>query len=690
MTTQLVTNNYKLNMANQFVESFNEPANTIYYVFAGKSSEFANNDAVPNTIYDSITTTQFSAYNTMLFGKKIQPQDVCYLIPKNEWESDTVYAMYDDIDPDLKNKQFYVSVEESGTYYVFKCLYNNNGAESTVQPSYGDTDPADPYFETNDGYRWKYIYQIDGATYSKFNTNLYMPVLPDDDVVGNTVSGAVDTIIPTDIDGNIANTSGSKYDNYFSGIFAVTSVTNAQNGGQYCRLTTESTTNLPSTESGLYDGCYLYITDGTGAGQCKKITSHISNTSGVYVYLSQADVFTTIPDNSSTYEITPRVVILNSTNEQVNVIARALVDANTANSIYKVEVINGGADVMFANAFVYASEQVDVSNTAYLRVISSPHGGHGSNPQEEFFCSKVGISVKFANNESNTIPISNDYRTLGILKDPLFANVKLDISSQNITAFSDLAEVYQVSNTGTATGIVTSMTFNTEVNLTNVYGTFITGGETVDLDGTVDITNGEIGVVGTGTSFTTDFVVGEYINVDGSEAKKIGYIANDTLIAVTSPFGADYVANTYTKIYGVIEQSSTGANAVCDAIYINDVQKSFNTFNQLYRYDGSYIDSANKFAADQTVYQQNIDENILTSIAKFHSGNNSTIYLTEKFGPIYSSNVITSNTGSTFNINTVYVPDLVEESGTILYLEDFAAIERSNTQSETIKLVLEF
>ena len=49
----------------------------------------------------------------------------------------------------LKNKQFYVSVEESGTYYVFKCLYNNNGAESTVQPSYGDTDPADPYFETN-------------------------------------------------------------------------------------------------------------------------------------------------------------------------------------------------------------------------------------------------------------------------------------------------------------------------------------------------------------------------------------------------------------------------------------------------------------------------------------------------------------------------------------------------------------
>lgn len=604
-TKQITTNGYRLQMAKQFAESFTEAANTIYYMFAGKTSPYPG--GVVQDLFDTFKTTQFDSYNNMLFGKHIQPSDISYMLKKNIWTSGTVYSMYDDTDINLSvNQDFFVVVNEGTTYYVYKCLYNNNGEPSTEQPTFGDTSAEDEYYETNDGYIWKYMFQMSAAYYNKFNTSLYMPFNEDTNVTGNAVSGAIDIIITVDEYGVKTNISGSGYDNYHTDTFNSTlDFYNNPSGQSYCKLG-----NTASKIASFYNGCYLTVVDGTAVGQYGKITSHFINSSGTWAYMDRS--FASQPDNTSQYEITPSVVILNSSNDPVYTEARALVDANTSNSIYKVEVLDRGYGIFAASAYVFAANQVGVSNTATLRVIASPKGGHGSDPLSELYCSRIGISSTFANSESNTITTSGDYRSVGIIRDPMYANVVFELSSEN-GLFQVGETVTQTYSGKTASGIVANLGIGT-VKISNTVGFFTTG---------------------------------------------------------------------YT-----IVGSTSSANAQVDTIINNGVTKGFDTFSQLHRYEGTYV-TATSFQQHETVYQANV----AVANAVFHSNNSSgnTIYLSEKLGPIYSSNtLIGDSSGAIFNINTNYEPDLVMQSGDILYIEDFDAVNRTNTQSETIKLILEF
>jgi len=79
---------------------------------------------------------------------------------------------------------------------VYKCLYNNNGAVSTVMPQIslaGDL-PTDPYIQTSDGYKWKYMYTIPSGYKQKFFTNKWMPVVTDLTVESSSVPGRIDII----------------------------------------------------------------------------------------------------------------------------------------------------------------------------------------------------------------------------------------------------------------------------------------------------------------------------------------------------------------------------------------------------------------------------------------------------------------------------------------------------------------
>jgi hypothetical protein len=76
-----------------------------------------------------------------------------------------------------------------------KCLYNNNGANSTVKPTGTLTVP----FITNDNYIWKYKFSLDLSDINDFLTETYLPVktlLTDDtseqwDVQQTAANGAI-------------------------------------------------------------------------------------------------------------------------------------------------------------------------------------------------------------------------------------------------------------------------------------------------------------------------------------------------------------------------------------------------------------------------------------------------------------------------------------------------------------------
>lgn len=97
---------------------------------------------------------------------------------------------------------------------VFKCLFNNSGIASNTMPtiSIGGELPENPYVETADGYKWKYMYTIPTGLKNKFFTDKYMPVLRDSIVFSNSKDGRIDIV--KIIDGGSGYYGGTTVSNY--------------------------------------------------------------------------------------------------------------------------------------------------------------------------------------------------------------------------------------------------------------------------------------------------------------------------------------------------------------------------------------------------------------------------------------------------------------------------------------------
>ena len=660
---RLVTELFKTHMARQLVESLAEQSNTAYYMFTGKHTQYPDGDTTVTQPVDTIQSLYIDSYENMLFGKRVTSNDVKHMIPKNTWTSGTVYSMYEHDNADLLSEDFFVVVNESSLYHVFKCLYNNNGAESTVQPSFSDTSANDPFYETSDGYQWKYMYTVDSTTFNKFSTLDFMPVVENANVSGNAVSGAIDVITVT--------TGGAGYNNYISGQFNSGGIRISGNNIAYGISNTASSTN------GFYTDCYIYITSGTGNGQYKRITNYINDGTDKKIILESP--FSSNVDSTSIYSISPIVEITSDGNQTVNCVARALINSSSSNSIYKIEIIDRGADYRIASASVLYSNVVPVSNTAGLKVIIGPKGGHGSNPIDELGATRVGFSVKFSNTESNTIEASNDFRTAGILKDPLFTGVDLNTSG-TVGTFSEGETVYQYNP--------------------------------VALDGTVSISATASSITGTGTTFDTQVQTGDFVLISAGTSKHFGVVNNvvsntslyltsngsftnstsDFALIETSAQGTASDVSTglvqLTNVAGVFSGSSTiigrtsSATATIDTIDINGVTKGFNTFNQMKVFVGA---NTQPFANDETVSQA------FGGNAKFHSINSGKMFVTNQLGIINTSDTVVGQTsGATFTISSKYPGDIVVDSGDVIYVENFPAIERASDRSETIKVIVEF
>jgi hypothetical protein len=65
--------------------------------------------------------------------------------------------------------------------------------------------------------------------------------------------------------------------------------------------------------------------------------------------------------------------------------------------------------------------------------------------------------------------------------------------------------------------------------------------------------------------------------------------------------------------------------------------------------------------------------------------------VTNQLGIINTSDTVVGQTsGATFTITSKYPGDIVVDSGDVIYIENFPAIERASDRSETIKVIVEF
>ena len=361
-----VTEQFRLNVLNM--------AQTGLYLTYGKVTPWANDAAPPNA--DSLIATVYDIWDNMIGGKQIGGGDFFQVIPRYDWMSGQSYFQYDHSTPNLYEQPFYVVTSDNN---VYKCIANNNGSVSTIKPT-----SVSPYIisETNDGYKWKYMYTISNAEKTKFMTSNYIPVhyLYNDDaslqwqVQTQAVPGAINHIQLTNF--------GTNYTNANTIIVTVTG-------------------------------------DGTGA-------------------LASASV------------------------------------NNVSHTISSINILNAGQGYTYADVAL-SDNPLTGGTGATARAIISPPGGHGSNPLYELGASSIMINPRLIYDESNVLPVTNDYRQIALLQDPLLrgtsnaATNTAFLQAYTITAegqnnFQEDEIVYQGFNLETATFRGTVVSWN---NLTN-------------------------------------------------------------------------------------------------------------------------------------------------------------------------------------------------------------------------------
>lgn len=424
VTKSIVTSKFGVHSANLFLQSF---ASDNYYMFFGKHLSYSPDDSQVEDPLDTEDNVK-DLYNDMIFSKKITQQDVKFLIANNEWEINTVYDEYSHVDPDLNLKKFYVIVNDDTEYNVYKCLNNNKGANSVIAPSKSGTSADLSPILTGDGYVWKYMYTISKQEYDKFSTKAYIPVIANTSVTEGATPGTIDNIKVI--------TAGTGYNNYIentafnSGDIAVDGVTTIYKAP-------DSAMNIDD----YYRGCVIKITSGPAINQYRKIVNYEG--ASLQKRFSIDSPFTVLPNVGDTYEVYPYVYVWGDGNETKPADGRAIINP-IGNTVVEVEMLSFGENYR-KGASVIGETTNDalptISSTlielpaiitnsptfesAELFPIISPSNGHGSAVEEELFANKVCISTKIDKDESGSIPIQNDFRQIGIIKNPLFTNVDI-------------------------------------------------------------------------------------------------------------------------------------------------------------------------------------------------------------------------------------------------------------------------
>jgi hypothetical protein len=356
-------------------------------------------DTSPPTPIDTILGSDFNIWRNMIAAKRVTSSDVTFAVARNNWTSGIQYTPYTDSNASLYTSNFFVVTDD---FNVYKVIDNNNNALSTVKPSSTGTS----IFTTSDGYRWKFMYNITPADVLKFTTTNFIPAKQLDsddgslqfDVQAAASNGAIDFIDVT--------SAGSGY------LFATGTFSNVDSS-TIIKLTSASTTD------DSYVGSTVYVSGGTGSGQLREIVDYQGNINKATVNAA----FSPVPDTSSTYIVGPKVTITGDGQGALayaNVALPALSSATVGNTVNQVVMIDTGSNYSKFNVTISANSSHGTGAVASGSV--APYGGHGNNAVKELGATDVILNVRMTGTESGTFITNNDFRIVGLMRDPLLAN----------------------------------------------------------------------------------------------------------------------------------------------------------------------------------------------------------------------------------------------------------------------------
>jgi hypothetical protein len=142
----------------------------IYHLYFGKIDNWDSTLDLPGNYVSSLVTER-EVRNNITYFRRVMPGEVSLCTPRNEWSiapENRVYTQWDDMMPNTTTDYHVVN----SNFEVYKCLDNNNGALSTVEPTGRFYIPI----KLLDGYIWKYMFTIPVAKRKRFNSFDRMPV----------------------------------------------------------------------------------------------------------------------------------------------------------------------------------------------------------------------------------------------------------------------------------------------------------------------------------------------------------------------------------------------------------------------------------------------------------------------------------------------------------------------------------
>lgn len=409
--------------------------NDFFFMFASRAVPWTD-DTSPDLPRDS-QFYQTTYRHDMLFIKRINASDAVQLSKRYDWVSGTVYDEYDDEYADnhpaasgatnLADANFYVMTDE---FNVYKCLNNGgNTNPSTIKPTSTGTDT----FSLDDGYTWKFLFQIGAADRTKFLSTDFIPVRKTSGQ-GNPafdVNGEVDSITVTA--GGSGYTSAPTVVIEGDGTGAVATAT----------LTAGAVTSITITNAGRgYSFAFIKLTGGGGTGATATANLGSTETPSLQSAVEAAAISGTL----DRIEITNGGVDYVEGDVTIRVSgdgsgASASANVNSAGTITSVNVTNPGSGYTFVELSI--TQSIGTGTGAVLRPVVSPFSGHGGNPPRELFAKNVGITVSFTSDD-NDIITGNEFRQVGIIK--------------NIHNYAETASY--TANIGTPCHIVTASSSN--------------------------------------------------------------------------------------------------------------------------------------------------------------------------------------------------------------------------------------
>lgn len=368
-----------------------------YYFFVGGI-------ALPNVQYSTVADPSYqyelATRNEICTLKKVVESDVSYVLPRIDWTTGKVYDHYEDYTTAypafsgatiIDNALFYVV---NSNFQVYKCLFNNNNAPSTVEPA---STLAAPFY-TSDGYRWKYMYSIPLSSRTRFMNSAFIPVqtalldqfysagLITTTALLNKGTGYTHASILIDGDG-----TGAILTPVVSGGQIVQIlVTNAGEGYTYANLSIQG--------------------DGTGAVAVATLSVGDLDT-------SQADVeLLAVRGSLECYRMTNKGAgyshaSVSIVGDGTGATAHAIISNG---QIVSLIVDTPGQNYTFATITITG----DGLGATAIPVIA-PYGGHGKNAITELYANRLSFFSNLLNDTNQGMPVTNQFRNIGIIRNPV-------------------------------------------------------------------------------------------------------------------------------------------------------------------------------------------------------------------------------------------------------------------------------